>query len=348
MAEDQKEKHISKGILVVANRFKVGKMLGKGSFGELCTGKDMQSAEPVAIKFELFDGVKNKHPQLPFEYMAYKKLNKNGDAVGIPKLYYFRNIPGRPVHALVMELLGPSLESLFNKCDRKFSLQTTLMIARQLVERIEFVHSRGIINRDIKPDNLLTGRRGTGNEKTIYIIDFGLCKEYANDENKHIAKRTNVQELGTVRYMSLNGHRRITLSRRDDLECIGYILIYFLNGELPWQGQTGEQAVRNAKIKKIKESISPDQLCAGHPDAFSKYLKYVRQLEFSETPDYAYLRALFVQCYKRNGFPNNDVYDWDRLERPTPGAPGQYSSLVVGAGETKSNIKMLRQKSSAA
>ena len=136
---------------------------------------------------------------------------------------------------MVMELLGSSLEELFTSCDRKLSIKSTLILAEQMITRIEYVHSRNFLHRDIKPDNLLIGTNDKSN--LVYVIDFGLAKKYREAKNnQHIPYREGKSLTGTARYASINAHEGRELSRRDDLESIGYVLLYFLRGSLPWQG----------------------------------------------------------------------------------------------------------------
>ncbi|KAI1286686.1 Casein kinase I isoform gamma-1 [Halotydeus destructor] len=324
---------LSDGIVLVASKYKVGKVLGTGSFGELCRGKNIETGEEVAIKFE---SVEHPAQTLQFEYSFYKKLGNS--TRGVPKLYAFSDVPNKECHVLVMEILGESLEGLFNKCERHFSLKTVLQIAGQLISRIESVHEKGILHRDIKPDNFLLGKKGGKNEKIIHVIDFGLAKEYLDDKGRHIPMKDGVMCLGTQRYMSVNAHKLQTQSRRDDLEAIGYVLLYLLLGQLPWQGlDLATQEERSKEIGRLKDKMSPKVLCEEAPKSFELYMTYAKNLEFSETPDYNYLRELFKREFRKKDFEKDDTYDWDtKLD--------QEVKSLRKIREIKSNAKIERKK----
>jgi len=232
--------------------------------------------------------------------------------VGIPQTYHFGQ---ENLHnILVIDLLGSSLEDLFNMCGRKFTIKTVCMAARQMITRIQTIHEKYLMSRDIMPSNFLVGRSGTKAANLIHMVDFGIAKQYRDPKTKqHIPHRKHKIMTGNSRYLSINAHLRREQSRRDDLESLGYVFMYFLRGSLPWQGLKARNKHRYQKIIEKKQTTTIEELCEGYPEEFGVYLNYVRKLDFEETPDYDYLRRLFANVMRKNNDVDDGVYDWSTL-----------------------------------
>lgn len=289
---------------IVGVHYSVGKKIGEGSFGVIFDGTNMLNHQLVAIKFE---PRKSEAPQLRDEYRAYKTLR---GCLGIPNVYYFGQ---EGLHLiLVIDLLGPSLEDLFDWCGRKFSLKTVVMVAKQMISRVQTIHERSLIYRDIKPDNFLIGRPHTPSANLVYVVDFGMAKQYRDPTTQqHIPYRERKSLSGTARYMSINTHLGREQSRRDDLEALGHVFMYFLRGGLPWQGlkaQTNKQKYEKIGEKKRVTRISV--LCQGFPPQFAEYMTYVRNLHFEETPNYDYMRDLMTEALRSVNEIEDGEYDW--------------------------------------
>jgi len=267
---------------VLFGKYSFDKIIGKGSFGCVFHGTNIKDNSEVAIKLEM-KNLKDHLLELECNFLLLLK------GYGIPDVKSY----GRSgkFYALVLELLGINLKELKNS-KKNFSLKDVSMLAIQIIDRIEYVHSKYIVHRDIKPENFLLGYK---NSSTIYIIDFGISKKYRSSRTgKHIRYSKTGKIFGTIRYCTYNASLGLEQSRRDDLESIGHMLIYLAKGDLPWINiKEGTMKKRYFQILKIKKNISPKALCQNLPNEFLEYVKYCKNLKFEENPDYEYLRNLF-------------------------------------------------------
>ncbi|KAF9378498.1 Casein kinase I isoform alpha [Podila verticillata] len=342
---------------IIGGEYQVLGKIGEGSFGEVFRAKHNATGVDYAVKRE---AVNEPHPQLTHEAKMYEKL---AGGVGIPSLRWF----GREgaYNALVIDLLGPNLKQVRRE-NEKFPLSFVIELGVQMISQIEFIHKKGIVYRDIKPENFLldadidlpeapigkahtpptypdqtmsffndTRQRQQSIESDhsafsnlssspgspvilsygkpdLSIVDFGLAAYYRDASGKHIPNKGSTKhKIGTARYASINIHAGREHSRRDDIESIGYMLLEFLIGTLPWSGITARTSRQGwAKMREIKEDTDLDELCDGLPRGFMTYIGYARSLKFDEEPDYEYLRKILrssagrgseaqtVRCYK--------------------------------------------------
>ena len=283
------------------HKYLLVKKLGQGSFGSIYSAKENNNWH--AIKFEN----KNKGQNL-LENEAYIMHYLNG--LRIPSIKSFGY--SGDYNVLIMELMGKSLEYLFeNTPNKKMSIRCVCNLGYQMIEIMEEIHNKNIIHRDIKPDNFVMGRGDKS--KYLYLLDFGLSKKYRSSSTlKHYQLIKGKKLTGTARYASINALNGITQSRRDDLEAIGYVLMYFLLGKLPWQGLPAQNKdERYLRIMEVKRDTKPEDLCKGFPHEFETYVSYTRNLEYEQDPDYDMLKNLFLKVLKDEGYYLDYYYDWD-------------------------------------
>lgn len=261
------------------------KEIGHGAFGRVLLMRDPDDNNTYAVKTEPLDA---EVQQLPYEFRVYRELL---GCPGIPLAFSLWVDEANSRHCLAMQVLGPSLD----KCLSKITQWDVInWVAPKALSIIEHLHTRGFLHRDIKPENFLTGHGGLRSHE-IYLVDFGLSKKYRTPgSHAHIPYRDGKSLTGTVRYASVHTHQGIEQSRRDDLESLGYVMLFLINKSLPWMGmQAADRGEQNNKVMQSKRDISLDKLCRGVPPAFVHYFRYVRRLKFDCIPDYNLLRGYF-------------------------------------------------------
>jgi serine/threonine protein kinase len=274
------------------SKYLIGSTLGSGGFGTVYSASAITGTDEVAIKSTSDPA---KVSDLENEYRMYLNI---GDAVGFPAVFDLSCEADQSF--LTMELLGKSIATLLRESKPHFSMKTVLMLIDQMLARVEFIHHKGILHRDLKPSNFLMGRGSKSNQ--VYLVDFGLATRYTRDG---IGYRSFV---GTSSFASINSQIGMAVSRRDDLESLGYVFVYMATGSLPWRFCASPS--RSSDIASAKLSVSPADLCLGLPDEFQRYMEAVRNLEYDEMPDYAGYRKLFRQLFQHLQFEYDYKYDW--------------------------------------
>ena len=280
------------------SKYRTIKKLGEGSFGKVY--KAEYNGEYYAIKFE--DKTKGQNLlETEATIMSYLK------GPNIPSIKSFGY--SGDYNILVMQLLGKSLEDLFNK-RLKFSIKTTALLGYQMITVLQYIHDRHIIHRDIKPDNFVMGINK--DNANLFLLDFGLAKKYRSSKTLEQYPYIKKKKLtGTARYASIHALEEMEQSRRDDLESVGYVLMYFLRGNLPWQGlKIKSKEDRYKKILDKKKQTTSEQLCKDFPDEFREYLEYSRNLEYTEEPKYEILKNKFYDVVIKMKENFDFVYDW--------------------------------------
>ena len=290
---------------ILFKKYKIKSKISKLDFNDVYLGKNILDNELVAIKVE------KKNVRLPLlESEAFLLYSIKG--LGIPKFITYGQT--KSFRVLIMSLLGQNLEDIFRQNEKQFSLQEICLIAIQVLERIQLVHSHYFIHRNIKPDNFVIGKE---DPNIIYLVDFGLSKKYRSSKTKkHIKFNYTGKLIGTLRFSSANALRGGEQSRKDDLISIGYMIIYFLMKKLPWQFiKEKNETERYVKIYKMKREITNEVLCRFLPKEMLDYMRYVQRLGFEENPDYKYLKNLFKSIlYRLNPNHGQFIFSWINKE----------------------------------
>ena len=291
------------GKKLIFNKYQPIKLIHSSGFGDVYEGKNIKENIPVAIKVERKNSIYKV-----LESEAFYLMNLKG--YGIPKIitygHYFK------YNILIEELLGKSIEHIYDvKKSDNFSIKDVCMIALQSLDRLEFIHSKFVIHRDIKPQNFVIGRN---DPDVIYLIDFGLSHKYRSSRTyKHIKFKNLKLTYGSLRYLSINGNFGYEQSRRDDLESLGYMLVYLSTGTLPWikiESLNIEVVKKYLYTHKLKKKITAEKLCQDLPEEIAQYINYCRKLLFEEDPNYKFLRSLFENILINIQQKNDLKFSW--------------------------------------
>ena len=266
---------------IIGNKYQIEKKFGNGSFGYIFQGFNIRTREKIAIKIEP-NQLNCERKSLKNEVRIYQYLN---GYVKIPSLRWFGT--DESANYMVIDLLGPSLTDTIKK-EGNFSIEFVLKIGIQMIDILKSIHDKGMIHRDIKPDNFLIHPISEFDQ--IYIIDFGLCKTFIKqDTNEHIEIRKSNSLIGTPNFASINAHQFIELSRRDDLESLGYTLLFLYFGKLPWMSQIN---ISREKILILKKDLFEKEH-SKVPKVLIDFLKLVRNLDFEQRPFYEEYKRIF-------------------------------------------------------
>lgn len=285
------------------NNYTIIKYISSGSFGDVFEAKNKRTGELVALKIPIKNEERDGQNSLLDEAKVYKQIMNRDNGIAEMKV-----IKSKDKKIIVMDLLGPSLEFLLNK-HKKFGMKTIILLAISMLDILKHVHNCGFLHRDIKPDNFVVGY---DDQSKLFCIDFGLSKKYIKKNGEHVEFSNSRKFCGTARYASIAAHKHQEQSRKDDLESIGYMLVYMYKGKLPWQGiKHKDKKEKYRLIGQKKSSITDEELCSGMSKEFVVFLKYVRNLDFDEKPHYSALKKMFVNLYKSRNYKNDNM-EWQK------------------------------------
>lgn len=286
---------------MVNERYEILRKIGQGSFGSVYMAKDLTAAGSPTLALKL-EKKSAKRPMLQYEHKVYRALQGSDRFC---RVHAFET--SGPQHLLSMELLGDSIDARFGKCGRCVKDTTAMWLMKQMLACVEAMHAAFFLHRDIKPHNFAMSTR----PPYVKLIDMGLAKQYRTRNLEHIECKTDRKLTGTVRYTSVNVHRGIEPSRRDDLESLLYVLMYLLRGRLPWQGVDAEcKEAKYVRIGEIKISTPPEKLCHGMPHDVFVLLKYVKGIMFASKPDYQYMQGVIQDYLDRENLRDGIPTEW--------------------------------------
>jgi serine/threonine protein kinase len=318
---------MSEKAILIANKFKLLKKIGEGSFGKTFiasyrtrikrppqhdtilndmdgslsdndtydNGNDTYSNDTYDNAYE--NGQEERSGEIDvtiaIKIMAKKHMNLLENEVSVyEKIKGIKHIPSLYDYGsddrfnyIAMELLGKSLEDIRKNNEEQLPMKVIIHFGLQMLKIVKDIHDRGIVHCDLKPSNFLI-KNNKDNLTEVYLIDYGLAKCFIDDKQRHYGLKTNETIIGTHRYMSVNTHQGFSQSRRDDLESLGYILMFLYHGKLPWQHQTSVSAV----IKQKQEF----GWCNETIGEFVLFINYCKNLSFTDKPNYIYLQTILT------------------------------------------------------
>ena len=283
--------------------------IGSGRFANIFKGRNSESGQELAIKVKKQQFDDSHH--LSNEASMYKIFL--GDELSkqfLPEIYFLSE------DCIAMEMLGPNLEDLLTKCKGKFSLKTVLMLAEQMINILEYVHSKNVVHVDVSTNNFVLGLGKKS--RNLFLIDFGMATSFVDEKGDHIPYSENHFLRGTYMFSSLYNNFGFEHGRREDMVSLGYILLYLLTGTLPWEDLINENPkykYLRCDVATLKNQFRKNLRTYDYPQEFIIYMEYNQSLYFEEKPDYDYLRKIFKELSIKMGYEKEKdfIYDWELI-----------------------------------